>query len=117
MSVTPPPKAIPKLFRFPCPVLGANRTLPIAAPPDAAAPGVGSFCLRFAARCQGCINVNTATGDRCLVACFADLLWQICHNRIEWLSYLPPLRCLGFHYIVMAVPVVCLITLSWGTSC
>ena len=35
--------AFSQLFRFPCPVLGAKRTLPIAAPPDAAAPGVGSF--------------------------------------------------------------------------
>ena len=41
--ITPPRKAIPKLFRFPCPVSGAKRPLPIAAPPDAAAPGVGSF--------------------------------------------------------------------------
>lgn len=29
--------------RFSCPVFAAKRTIPIAAPPDAAAPGVGFF--------------------------------------------------------------------------
>ncbi len=38
---------IPKVFRFPCPVFAAKRTPSITAPPDAAAPGVGSFCARM----------------------------------------------------------------------